>query len=108
MAIEKTNEDYSAKSEALIRREERKLERSKAKAEALEKNTAKIIADGLRRHRQSFAKEAGKAVHRAESGALTPTELAIQRAAQSGTEQIIIDEGVITGREPLPWEDEEY
>jgi hypothetical protein len=97
MSREKNPEDYEAANKALISREERKLEKARDKAEALERNAGKALAKMLKAGKNKLRKEAANAVQRSESGNLTANERAIIEAAQRGDGQVFIDEGTITG-----------
>ena len=97
MSNEKYNDDYRSQNESLIKRESQKFERAKARAEALEASMAKGIAAALREQRAKLASEAGKAVNRAENGALSENERRMIEAAQKGIDNVRIDEGIITG-----------
>ena len=93
----KYNDDYHTANEALIKRESMKHERAKVKAESLEANMAKGLANALRQARQKLAKDAHNAVSRSESGTLSENERKIVEAAQKGIDNVRIDEGIITG-----------
>lgn len=103
---ERFNEEYDAQNRALIERESRKLDNARDKAAALEKNTSRTLAKLMRARKQALAREAGAAVRRGESGMLSPMEQAMVRAAQSGGLVTGVDEGPITGLDPLPWDED--
>lgn len=86
--------------EATIRREEARLERAKAKAEAYEKNMTKTLAELLKRDnvKRNLAKDA-MAATRDDTGRMQD----IYKRAGSGTYDN--DREVITGNEPRPWEE---
>ena len=99
MARERTEEEYESQNRSLIEREERKLEKARDKAEALERNASKALSKMLRSGKNELRKEAAEAVQRSESGNLTANERDIIEASQSGDGQAFINEGVITGFE---------
>ena len=97
MAKERTDEEYDAANRALFAREERKLEKAKDRAEALERNAGKALAKMMKASKSKLRKEAVDAVQRSESGNMSATERAIVDAAQRGDGQVFINEGVVTG-----------
>jgi hypothetical protein len=99
MARERDNEDYEAANRALIAREERKLEKAKDRAEALERNAAKALSKALKVSKNNLKKEMVNSVRRSDSGNLSPVERALIEAVQSGSDRVFIDEGVITGED---------
>ena len=97
MSREKYPEEYEAQNRALIDREERKLEKARDKADALERNAGRALSKMLKAGKNKLRKEAAEAVQRSESGNLTSNERAIIEAAQRGDGRVFIDEGTITG-----------
>lgn len=91
--------DRDVKGEMLIAREERKLERAKAKLEALAENMTKTIAAQLKQEavKKALAKEAMDATKHPER------RERILDIAGSGIYDS--DREVVTGREPRPWEE---
>jgi hypothetical protein len=85
-----------ARGEMTIRREERKLERAKAKAEAYEKNMTDTIAAFLKdeRNKKSIAQDA---IHATKDSSR-------REEMTKYTEGYRNDDEIITGREPRPWE----
>jgi len=90
--------DYDARGEMLIRREEAKLERSKARAEALEKNMEETIAGFLKRESTK------KALAREAMAATNSTGKRDDIFDKAGDGTYSNDREVITGDEPRPWE----
>lgn len=87
-----------ARGEMLIRREEAKLERAKAKLEAYEKNMTETIASLLKqeRNKKAIARDAMEATR-------NPGRRDTMLDKANGG--IYDDDGeVITGDEPRPWE----
>lgn len=87
-----------SRGESLIRREEAKLERAKAKAEAYENNMRETIASLLKQEnvKRALAKDAMAATR--DPGRRD----AIYDKAGAGTYDDDLE--VITGDEPRPWE----
>ena len=88
-----------ARGESLIRREEAKLERAKAKAKAYEKNMQETIAALLKKEnvKKALAKDA-----------MAATRDPSRRDAifdKAGEGMYNEDREVITGDEPRPWEE---
>ena len=97
MARERNPEEYEAQNRALLDREERKLEKARDRAEALERNAGKALSKMLKAGKNKLRKEAAEAVQRSETGNLTANERAVVDAAQRGDGQAFINEGTITG-----------
>ncbi len=87
-----------SRGEAVIRREERKLERARASTEAAEQNMTKTIAAFMRdkNTKRAIVKDAIDAKNNPRSRADIMTQ------AGEGTFQ---DREIVTGDEPRPWED---
>jgi hypothetical protein len=84
------------RGQMVIQREERRLERAKAKAEAYEKNMTDTIAAFLKdeRNKKNIAQDAMHATK--DSGR--------QDEMKRYSDGFRNDDEVITGREPRPWE----
>jgi len=106
---------------AVLAKEERNLERARAKRDALETNMTKSLAAVLKAHRKTLSREAAVAVNRSESGNMSANERAIMEAGQrcvdsmTSDTQVIINEGPATGyaEKKMPWlrgsgDDEDY
>ena len=97
MVREKDTEEYDAQNRALIQREERKLDKARDKAEALERNAGKALSRMLKASKKNLRKEATEAIQRSETGNMTANERALVDAALDGDSQVFINEGVVTG-----------
>ena len=93
------NRDYSSmQGEMLIRREEAKLERLKARAKALEENMEETIAGLMKKDHVK------RALYR-DAMAASEDPGRRNRLFDKAGNGIYTDDGeVITGREPRPWE----
>lgn len=91
--------DYSHQNSALIDKETRKLERSRAKAEALEESATKTMASLLKQEavKKTLAKDA-MAATKDRSRREEIFDIASGGAYSK-------DQDVVTGDEPRPWED---
>jgi hypothetical protein len=91
--------DYNARHEAVVKREEAKHERKKAKAEAAEQNMTRTLAGLLKQEtvKKALAQDAMAATK--DESRLKD----IHKRAGAGTYDN--DREVITGDEPRPWED---
>lgn len=94
-------DERDVKGEMLIRREERKLERAREKAEAYEKNMEKTIADLLKQ--ESVKKALAKDAMEATRDQTRRTEL----FEKAGSGMFKKDDEIITGEfeSTRPWED---
>jgi hypothetical protein len=97
MSRERTDDEYDAQNRALMAREERKHERAKDRAEALERNAGKTLSKLLKSQKSKLKKDMIDSVNRADTGQLSDTERAIIDGGRRGDQQIFIDEGVVTG-----------
>jgi hypothetical protein len=91
--------DHEARAQITIQREERKLERKKAKAEASEENMKKTLAAMFKNEAQK------KALARDAMAATKDNSRRDEIFDKAGAGAYDNDREVITGEEPRPWED---
>lgn len=98
--------DYSGMDRMALERARRNHMRSEARRDALRDNMKLSLKETLKSKRKDFIRDTSNAIKRGEAGALTPDQLAMIRAAQQGIEQVTGIEEIITGYDPLPWEND--
>jgi hypothetical protein len=89
--------NYDAKNEMVIRREEMKLERARAKAESLKENMVKTLDANWRKVRNQLVQDMREATD-------DPGRMGRIKNAVEGSFGGEIDEGEYTGWESKPWE----
>lgn len=96
--------DYDALGEMTLRREEARLERKKAKAEAYKENAAKTLSSLLKQDmvKKSIARDFMEATRNPERHNRRGNNNIFERAVQGSYKE---DEELVTGFEPRPWED---
>ena len=100
-------EDFKELNNRTLARYGRRWQKAKQKKKALEHNAQEFLKAAIKDDltRRNFKRQAGLSVQRNDSGQLGTTEQAMVRASKSGADVVGgIDEGVITGFDPLPWQ----